>query len=216
MTQELYLIIICLLVIAGSIIIGELYSRIGDLKTEVYKAKGEAKALANKLDKERENKRFVENWLVETLNHKELLLKHLDELRSEINALHKQVEAKKGWKARFESVTKQNEALRERQKRLIGEHRRAMQRLYGRIGSMQRQLNRHERTKEEWFNLIQFLSIERYEKKEIGKNGLNLEFSILYTKRYEQFTTLTKSELEALIKENGLKGLVDIDLLKPD
>lgn len=142
MTHELYLIIICLLVIAGSIIIGELYSRIGSLKTEVYKAKGEAKALAGELDEERGNKRIVENWLMETLNENEILLKHLDELRSQIDALHKQVEAKKSWKARFESVTKQNEALRERQKRLIGEHRKAIQRLYGRIGSMQRQLNR--------------------------------------------------------------------------
>ena len=96
------------------------------------------------------------------------------------------------------------------------EHRKTVQQLYGRIGAMQRNINRHEQTQKERLNLIRFLSIERCVKKRVDKNGVICHYEKRSTPRWMDLTTRTKSELKVLIKDNGLDGIVDIDLLKLD
>ena len=99
---------------------------------------------------------------------------------------------------------------------LEAEHRKTVQQLYGRIGAMQRNINRHEQTQKERLNLIRFLSIERCVKKRVDKNGVICDYEKRSTPRWMDLTTRTKSELKVLIKDNGLDGIVDIDLLKLD
>lgn len=199
MTHELYITIICTIVAAGIIIIGKLYDRIEKLKAELDEAKAEARTLDADLDDARRNNRLA-NAHIEKLNAQ------LDVLAKRLSKYNKEA---KGWKIKFSAVTTENKELREKAEKRQAELQKTIQRLYGRIGAMQRQINQREQERKEKVNLINFLSIKKCIPD--GQGTLIYRFG-----RWYEYRDLTKPDLKQIIKDNGLDGFVDIDLLKPD
>ena len=192
MTHSLYLSIIGAVVFLAAYIILRLLRNNERLILELEEAKADARTLDADLDQARRNNRLA-NAYIEKLNAQ------LDVLGKRLSKYNKEA---KVWKIRLDA--------------LEAEHRKTVQQLYGRIGAMQRNINRHEQTQKERLNLIRFLSIERCVKKRVDKNGVICDYEKRSTPRWMDLTTRTKSELKVLIKDNGLDGIVDIDLLKLD
>ena len=118
MKHELYLIIICAIVAAGIIIIGKLYDRIEKLKAELDDADAELKELDLICLKARRSNGKA-NAYIEQLNAQ------LDVMGKSLSKYKKEA---KGYEISLNAVE--------------AEHRKTVQQLYGRIGAMQRRINK--------------------------------------------------------------------------
>ena len=143
MTHSIQLSIIGLIVFAASYIILRLLRNNERLILELEEAKAEARTLDSDLDEARRSNGKA-NAYIEQLNAQ------LDVLGKRLSKYNKEA---KVWKIRFESVVNENIKLREefnakkKQWRSLAKseyvrNKKEKQRLYGRIGAMQRKINR--------------------------------------------------------------------------
>lgn len=146
MTQEVYLSIIVAIVFLATYLIYRLYRDNEQLRIELKYTQKEAKILESNLHEQRESEGVANAYIKQLKTQLDVMGKRLAEYNNEA----------KGYKIRFNAVAGEYEKIREQIKILeakINEwehaykaskimHKRKLQSLYGRIGAMQRRINR--------------------------------------------------------------------------
>jgi chromosome segregation ATPase len=138
MTHSLYLSIIGAVVFLAAYIILRLLRDNERLMAELDETKAEARTLDADLDEARRSNGKA-NAYIERLN------RQIDAISESVAEYTNEAKA---WKIRFNAVADENEKLRREKKELrmaeneSAEHRKTIQHLYGRIGAMQRKINR--------------------------------------------------------------------------
>jgi len=143
MTHSLYLSIIGAVVFLAAYIILRLLRNNERLILELEEAKAEARTLDSDLDEARRSNGKANEIIKQLFDQEEVLSESLSKYKKEA----------KVWKIRFESVVNENIKLREefnakkKQWRSLAKseyvrNKKEKQRLYGRIGAMQRKINR--------------------------------------------------------------------------
>ena len=125
MTHSLYLSIIGAVVFFAAYIILRLLRDNERLIAELDDAKAEARTLDADLDEARRSNGKANAYIEQLLEKEDAMFKRLEEYNNEA----------KGWKIRFNALVAESHKLK-------SEHRQTIQQLYGRIGAMQRKINR--------------------------------------------------------------------------
>ena len=125
MTHSLYLSIIGALVFLAAYIILRLLRDNERLILELDELKAEARTLDSDLDEARRLNGRASKDIEQLLKKEDAMFKRLAEYNNEA----------KGWKIRFNALVAENH-------RIKSEQRQTIQRLYGRIGAMQRRINK--------------------------------------------------------------------------